>query len=355
MSSGVIGMAFPEPPKPKGEIRRAGVRVSEGGDALNDIALIDAWRAAHGYALNTFQAGLRRRVDSFDAHVEFVQRLKRRNTVINKLRRRRPDGTPLVKDVTAMHDFAGCRLIFDSIPDLDRFRLEMHEGFGEHPLSNAPDKYDYIARPKASGYRGIHDVYRHQPRPHRRGDTKNLPWHGLKVEIQYRTKAQNSWATAVEIADMIEKEQTKFQLDGGGLRGRFFQVASEIIARQAEGKECALLHLSLAQLRAELGNLEAQLGILSRLAALREYDGSGELSKHNVLNILSDPSEANGYRLEISTFRNAHLAIAASNSAESDEASLNAVYVRADKPSQLRAAYKNYFSDPTNFVELLNL
>lgn len=348
-------MAFPAPPKPKGQVRRAGQRVSEGGDDPADILLIDTWRAAHGHALNTFQAGLRRRVEAFGGDVEFVQRLKRRNTVINKLRRRRPDGKPLVNDVTAMHDFAGCRLIFNSIPELEAFREGMHRGFSEHPLSNDADKYNYIASPKFSGYRGIHDVYKHQPRPHRRGDLKSLPWHGLKVEIQYRTKAQNSWATAVEMADLIEQQQTKFQLDGGGKRGRFFQLASEVIARQAENCQNALGDMSLKEIRDELTGLEVELGILSRLAALRAYDGSGDLSKHNVLNILRDDQEENGYRLEIRTFRNAHLAMAAANSAESDPASLNAVYVRADKPNQLRAAYKNYFSDPTNFVELLDL
>ena len=33
--------------------------------------------------------------------------------------------------------------------------------------------------------------------------------------------------------------------------------------------------------------------------------------------------------------------------------SLNAVYVSADNPNQLRSAYRNYFNDPVDFVRLV--
>src|SRR5690606_32564106 len=97
--------------------------------------------------------------------IEFAQRLKRRNTVIDKLRRKDSAGNPLIRDVTAMHDFAGCRLIFENISDLHSFRDYMHSSRVmknvNHSLKNDVDKYDYISSPKFTGYRGIHDVYRH--------------------------------------------------------------------------------------------------------------------------------------------------------------------------------------------------
>ncbi|SIT74670.1 RelA/SpoT domain-containing protein [Pontibaca methylaminivorans] len=346
-------MAFPKPPENKSAIRRAGEAVAEGQATDDDLMLLDRWRGAHGFALNTFQASLRRRIGAFSGPVDFVQRLKRRNTVFDKLRRKREDGvTPLVKDVTAMNDFAGCRLIFASVDDLNAFRSQMHAGFAEHQLRNEPDKYDYIENPKGTGYRGIHDVYSHRPRSHRRGDTSNQPWQNLRVEIQYRTRAQNSWATAVELADIMDRERTKFG-HGEGDRGLFFRIASEIIARQHEGLTRAWPEKSLAQLRAELAELESELAIVNRLTALRAHDGSDHLGRHNVFNIVRDECDPSGFRLEISVFKDPLVALEAANEAESSLDSINAVYVRADNPAQLRAAYKNYFGDSVSFVELL--
>lgn len=347
-------MAFPPPPDSKGAIRRAGRAISEGRETSEDLEMLDQWRGAHGYALNTFQANFRKRISRQNIPIEFVQRLKRRNTIIDKLRREGPDGRPLIRDLVGMHDLAGCRLIFDTIPELREFRSQLHIGFGEHLLKNPADKYDYIETPKRSGYRGVHDVYIHRPRSHRRGDEGNKPWWGLAVEIQFRTKIQNSWATAVEMADLIGRERTKFE-HGDGDNGMFFRIASEIIARKHEGLSRCFLDRSLAQLIEELHAMEDRLNILGRLSALRAYDGDTKLGKHNVLNIVQDEMNANGFRLEISRFSNPSKAMLAANAAESDPASINAVYVRSDNPYQLRTAYKNYFSDPTNFVDLLDL
>ena len=38
---------------------------------------------------------------------------------------------------------------------------------------------------------------------------------------------------------------------------------------------------------------------------------------------------------------------------ENSSSSLNAVYVSSDNPQQLRSAYRNYFYDPVDFVELI--
>ncbi|QDK34761.1 hypothetical protein DM450_0090 [Sphingomonas sp. IC081] len=79
---------------------------------------------------------------------------------------------------------------------------------------------------KGTGYRGIHDVYKHFPRGSVRSQEKK-PWDGLLVEVQYRTRAQHAWATAVEISDLLDGERTKFELETSN-RGRFFAIASEI-------------------------------------------------------------------------------------------------------------------------------
>lgn len=66
-------MAFPQPPQSKSAVKKAGKRIAEGNETTADIALVDQWRASHGYALNTFQANLRKRIERSKFDVDFVQ------------------------------------------------------------------------------------------------------------------------------------------------------------------------------------------------------------------------------------------------------------------------------------------
>ncbi len=347
-------MAFPEPPMPKSIVRAAGKAIADGGASDAEFDAVDQWRAAHGYAINTFKVWLRNKIRSSGVDAEFAQRLKRRNTVIDKLKRKKPDGTPLIRDVTSMQDFAGCRLIFKSIDDLVKFRTfvlspKVMENVNHKLKHDDLDKYNYIERPKITGYRGIHDVFLHNPRPHRFGNAKSDPWQGLMVEVQYRSRPQHAWATALEISDILDRQRTKFGY-AEDERGRFFAMASEIIARRHEVKRKSFLELTDDVLEEEFFVLEDKLLILQRLSAMRQFGQFEKLKKHNVLNIVS---KDNGeYSLEVEVFTNAQDAIARSNQLEATDESINAVYVTGE-PAQLRSAYRNYFNDPVDFVNLL--
>lgn len=346
-------MAYPVPPESRAAVKRAGRAISEGVATDADFDLVDQWRASHGYVINTFQIWIKRHVAKNGYNVEFAQRLKRRNTVVDKLCRRNAEGALLISDVSAMHDFAGCRLIFDNLADLRAFREYMHSSAVmknvTHALRYPPEKYDYIEHPKATGYRGIHDVYRHLPRGSEREEGKK-PWDNLLVEIQYRTRAQHAWATAVEISDLVDGERTKFDMDATK-RGRFFAIASELIARNHEHIEKAFIGTSVIDLQKELQALENELGILQRLSALKTFKDEDRLQQHNVLNIVRD--EDGDLSLVVLPFKKAADAIAKATELELSESSVNAVYVRADNPKQLRSAYRNYFNDPIDFVEII--
>jgi hypothetical protein len=148
--------------------------------------------------------------------------LKRRNTILDKLVRE-----PTIP-LSSMHDIAGCRMVFANLSDLEAVRRSMHEARWRHSLAHDADRYDYIKKPKPTGYRGIHDVYTYQV-----NSAGGTPWNGLKLEIQYRTLPQHAWATAVEVADLITSNRIKFA-DATQHYLRYFQLSSEIIARTAE-------------------------------------------------------------------------------------------------------------------------
>ncbi|MCA1286733.1 RelA/SpoT domain-containing protein [Salipiger bermudensis] len=346
-------MAYPEPPLSKSAVRRAGQAISTGVAKDQDFQIVDQWRAAHGYVINTFQAWIKGHINKQPYYVEFAQRLKRRNTVIDKLSRKNAAGQPLISDVASMHDFAGCRMIFDNLKELQDFRSYMHSSQTmrnvEHQLRHDPNKYNYIEHPKFTGYRGIHDVYRHFPRGSIRQQQKK-PWDGLLVELQYRTRAQHAWATAVEISDLLDGERTKFELDTSE-RGRFFAIASEIIARRHEHIHRAFTEIPTSDLQAELQVLEDKLGILRRLELLKQFEDEEKLQKHNVLNIYR--GENGNPALEVIAFKSATPAIEKASELEASDDSLNAVYVRSDNPKTLRSAYRNYFYDPIDFVQII--
>lgn len=341
------------PPESKARVKRAGKCIADGIGTAEDFDVVDQWRSSHGYVINTFQIWLKRKIALKGYNVEFAQRLKRRNTVIDKLKRRNDVGEPLIADVSAMHDFAGCRMIFENLTDLNDFREYLHSASVmknvKHELRYPREKYDYIERPKFTGYRGIHDVYRHLPRGSDRTETKK-PWDGLLVEVQYRTRAQHAWATAVEISDLIDGERTKFEMDQSK-RGRFFAIASEIIARKHELMAKAFLGLSTGELQSHLQELEDELGILRRLSALKQFEDEEKLQEHTVLNVFQNPDGSAG--LEVIPFKSSKDAIAKATELEISGSSLNAVYVRASNPKQLRSAYRNYFNDPIDFVKII--
>ena len=346
-------MSFPRPPDSKSAVRRAGAAIASLSTDQKDYDLVDQWRASHGYVINTFQIFLKRKIEKSKINIEFAQRLKRRNTVIDKLRRRDAAGNPLISDVTSMHDFAGCRMIFGSLAELHDFRSYVHSPQVmrnvEHKLRHEADKYDYIAKPKSTGYRGIHDVYRHFPRGSARKEGSK-PWDGLYVEIQYRTRAQHAWATAVEISDLLDGEKTKFEMDQSS-RGRFFALSSEIIARNVEGANNAFHGRTTEELKSELDELENQLGILRRLEALKQFEDEEKLGRHNVLNIYQN--DQGKLELEVIPYKSATQAVEKATELEESGISLNAVYVGSENPRQLRSAYRNYFNDPLDFVAMI--
>lgn len=316
----------------KGAIERAGKAMAECCATEEDEKIVQYWRDCHAYVLNTFQGTLRRWIRD-DPYV-LVQRLKRLNTVRDKLQ------TGRSKDVASMHDLAGCRIIFPSIDAMRKYREEFHTKTRAKHEYVSEGKYDYLANPKPTGYRGMHDVFRYKV-----GGPPGNAWNGLRVEIQYRTQAQHAWATAVEISDLIDHARVKFERGAHKERERLFVLASEYIAREAEGMKGCLPQISDGDLLFELRSLEAQLGVFSRLRAVSSSQIDIPNSKNLVL-VFSD-------QLKIVGFRSARQAMEERNHYELFDPDMDVVYIRAEKPSEVANAFRNYFRDARAFISLL--
>lgn len=316
----------------RGAIERAGKAMADQVATEDDEKVVQYWRDCHAYVLNTFQGTMRRWIR--DNPYVLVQRLKRLNTVRDKLQ------TGRAKDVSSMHDLAGCRIIFPTISALAEYRNEFHaKTRAKHEYVSA-GKYDYLSYPKDTGYRGRHDVFRYKV-----DSPPGNSWNGLRVEIQYRTQAQHAWATAVEISDLIDRERVKFDRGANRERERLFVLASEYIARNAEGMKGAVPEISDRQLLSEISSLESQLGVFNKLRALSASQIDVPNSKNLVLVF--------GDFLQIQGFRSARQAMDERNSYELFSPDIDVVYIRAEKPSEVANAFRNYFRDAKAFISLL--
>jgi len=317
----------------KSRVNRAGDNVRANIVSQDDLLVIEEWRAAHRAVLNTFQAILRNRT----AHkgITVAQRHKRKSTIFDKLLR-----LPGMR-LSRMDDVAGCRLIFSSIKELNKFRTEFHNARFHHTLKNDIDKYDYIERPKNTGYRGIHDVYGYDVNSETGRHLK-----GLLVEIQYRTEVQHAWATAVEVIGFITENQPKFEKGDTRYQDEM-ALASEILARAYEKSFGVFPGKSDSDLVKEFIALDKELGLLTMLQGLNAADAV-VTEKRNTILIFHESSE-----LEVRTYRSATEALSSLYTLEKELPGIDVVLVKADTSEDVRFAFKNYFSDAEEFINLV--
>lgn len=323
----------------KERVSRAGEAVRAGVQTMEDLAVIDVWRAAHRSVLNTFQAILRNRTKG--TGIVVAQRHKRRSTIFGKLRR-----FPKMQ-LARMDDVAGCRLIFSNAEELYAFRHNLHCAHFNHLLKNQPDKYDYIKHPKSTGYRGIHDVYAYDV-----SSFHGRPYKGLLIELQYRTFYQHAWATAVEVVGLITQSQPKFQ-QGDERYETALSLASEIIARTCEDANSCHPDLPDVELTESFLKLDNDLGLMRMLRALNSANNE-VTEKKNVILIFGEADEGKPPPLQLRSFRDATDALRALFELEEEFPGKDIVLVRADSSDEVRIAFRNYFSDATEFINLID-
>lgn len=326
----------------KTRVNKAGDNVRSGDANEEDFLVIENWRAAHNKILNDWQSNLRGRSKGKD--IFFAQRLKRRATIFDKLSRE--PGMQLAR----MHDIAGCRLIFNDLVQMNEFRDKLHGSpWIKHILRKAgevPYPYDYIehSHPDNSGYRGIHDIYRYKARSGR-----SNAWDDLQVEIQYRTKVQNSWATANEIAGSLTGSRSKFG-QGDERQKEFFRLASEIIARSAEQRKSCYPNLTNRELYDQFLLIDDEIKLLRRLKNLQIASVHYDYRKQNIILVYNE----NKRELTINAYKSLPEAQKQYFILENEKKEYNdIVLVRAPTEEGLKQAYKNYFSDTEDFTRLI--
>lgn len=150
------------------------------------------WRDSHALPMRSIRSEVNSRMKKIGVEGIVVGRLKRMPSIRDKLRR-------LPYNLNQMQDLGGVRAITPSMEDLNRISKEMLDNSRNHFYS----KDDYIADPKRDGYRSLHIIFKFQ------GHKDSKKFDGRRIEIQFRTRLQHSWATAVEAIGLINNENMK--------------------------------------------------------------------------------------------------------------------------------------------------
>ncbi len=186
-----------------------------------------------------------------------AQRLKRLPAILAKLKRF--DKMKL----SQMQDIGGCRAILPSVSLVEKLD-RAYEKAAARRQAHQPERierYDYLSKPKADGYRGIHLVYKYHTRLR-----KYSKHDGLRIELQLRSQLQHEWATAVETVDLFTRQALKSSVGHDDWK-RFFLLMSAVFASKEKRALPAGVPSSPEQLKEELRGLAEKLRVDGSLSA----------------------------------------------------------------------------------------
>jgi ppGpp synthetase/RelA/SpoT-type nucleotidyltranferase len=323
----------------KSEINKAGFIIANPSstkeDRNNALIILNNWRAAHAYPLQVICSNLRLR--NPDAIV--VQRLKRLDSITGKIERF-PD-----MSLYRMQDLGGCRVIVDTVEQVYEAIEKYKNSRIRHILKR---EYDYIQNPKDSGYRSYHMVYQF------RSDKKETYNKNMLIEIQFRTKLQHIWATAVEMMGIYTKSQLKASSGDKDIL-RFFALVSSVFAKMENMPISPNTNNDYNILISEIRQIDKKLNLVSRLSALSvAIKHTGDKFKTKGYYVLQLNYKKKLLRVNKFPTNQVEVATNVYNKIESlNNPNIDVVLVSATSFDSLKEAYPNYFTDISQFVDMM--
>ena len=329
------------------EIDRAGkVIISSSPDVFalaEAIVKVDDWRKLHLPVIEELSAKVADLLSNEKVPVAFSsQRLKRMKSIKEKLIRTSNMGLGGVQDI------GGGRFVFEDMQSLLRAKeLIVKATFDKFTLDH--ELYDYVNRPKDSGYRSIHFVYKYSD--------ANSESDGMRVEIQIRTKLQHDWATAVETAELISNSSLKAS-QGDQLWLDFFKLVSAIFSlREKQPVNEVYRNMTEEDYCREFYEMNNKYKFVDNLKALV---GAVDFSEKESFN--------GGYVLVVIDYEKKRMNIRHFNQQDTDKANEQyalieknidrkteaVVLVSVSDMKELREAYPSYFLNAGEFIAELS-
>ena len=341
-------MAWTVPEHSRNRVNAAGATLIDQSASLEERErarqVVNNWRAAHSFPLNTLQVNLRRYVSDYGDEALVAQRLKRLSSIEEKLRRF--DRMRLSR----MQDIGGCRAVLPSVADVRDVVSTFEKSRARHELLR---RSDYLAEPRESGYRGVHLIY-----AYRSGSEQNAVYGGMQVEIQLRSRLQHAWATAVETVGIFSGEALKSS-EGNKRWLDFFALMGTEIAFTEELPPVPGTPTDRGALRRKLRRAAERLDAIVKLRAyggmLRVLEGDVRNGKAAYFHIQLELQSDDRARVRWNEYAESEREVAIRAYEEVESANRHfpgaeTVLVRVSSVEALRRAYPNYFADTRVFV-----
>ena len=334
---------FPRFDHTMAEVRQAGKRLGEGvlwsEGAAEEIKQVfrvaNDWRDSHAFPMQRVRAQVIGCLNHLRLNGRLTaSRLKRMQSVRKKLRTLHLD---------KVQDLAGVRVVLPRMRDVeavvDACRSGLpHAVYGEN---------DYIAKPKASGYRCHHLKLEFTPPEEAEGQ-----FAGRRVELQVRTRFQHSWATAVEAVGLFRGEDLKGGEGDPDWRRLFVLMASEI-ARVEHRPE--LPGAPDRQLRVrELRDLDRRLSAAATLDSINQaVDFTDKYALYQGTRFFLISYDLENRQVRVRGYDTSSGGTRSYDEAERRGGRFDTVLVEADKVDRLKQAFPNYFGDVQHFARSL--
>lgn len=306
------------------------------------VPIIQKWRETHIPVIESLDKQLKEYFDGKGIKYSISSnRIKRMVSIEAKLR----NNSDRRMNLGGMQDVGGIRYVFKTIEDVEKVKIALQ--------SFCTDRFtlvrvrDYIRKPKHSGYRGAHFVFKY--------DCEDKKYDGLSIEVQIRTELQHSWAMAVETASLISKTSLKADIDDKSEWRDFFRLTSALFAREEEMPVCDQYKDYSEEQFCKDYFCYKKYRLIDQLKALRvtvnadfksAFEGYCVLTIDFVKRLVYAKTFNVGQENEASEwFRTLEVSI------NSDEAAL---MVGLDNIKDIREAYPSYFLDTKMFIELLD-
>jgi ppGpp synthetase/RelA/SpoT-type nucleotidyltranferase len=318
------------------------------------MQILSYWRFTHESSLDIATKLLESRCEKIDKNFIVGKRLKRSESIINKLIR--------FEDMSLrnMSDIGGARAILSNIKRVNKVVRELQS----HP--SIYRKRDYINKPKDDGYRGVHLL----------GEFSNNENQKRKIEIQIRTKIQHSWATTIEIVDLFTSQSLKSNIGHQDWKEFFLLIAKQFniiellpMYGMVSDKELLFNYAKFVnrdpQLLRDIGRIKE---ISLRLSIRQNLLVYAESLKQISISQMVDQAgyfllRLNTYTREIwGDFYSKNEAEKAAEHYSFFESTIKnsenrwvVVLVSSNSIGDIKEAYPNYFADSADFINLLNM
>lgn len=176
----------------------------------------------------------------------------------------------------------------------------------------------------------------------------------MLIEIQFRTKLQHIWATALETMGIYTNSNLKASQGNEDIL-RFFTLVSSVFAIQENTPVCPNTSPQLNELVKEIKYLDGKYHIIKTLNGIKtvmDHISNRKINSKNIYFMLI--LDYLNKKITIKTFKSSEIEIATKAYGEIENSpDINVVLVSATSFDSLKEAYPNYFADISGFVRIL--